>query len=75
MNEILERFNKNKVFNDGDGVEPNELALFTREQLEIAAENRDTNWITRRVINSLLKRRRGGGTRRRRRQTLKNDKV
>jgi len=75
MNDILERFNKNKVSNDGDGVEPNELALFTREQLEIAADNRDTNWITRKVITILLKRRRGGGTRRRRRKTLKNDKV
>jgi hypothetical protein len=63
MNDILERFYRNKAFNGGDGVEPNELALFTRRQLEIAADNGDTNWITKKMITILLKRRRGGGTR------------
>lgn len=75
MEVILERFYKNKMANEGDGVEPNELALFTRHQLEIAANNGDTNLITRKVIKLLLKRRRGGTRRRRRRLTLKNDKV
>ena len=72
MQEIVDNFNKNKINNFGDGAEPNELLLFTKQHLRNPERLRLTNFISKKAIEILLQRMRGGKTRRSRRSRRRN---
>lgn len=73
MQQIIDNFNKNKADNFGDGAEPNELLLFTKQHLRNPERLRLTNFVSKKAMDILFQRMGGGKTRRRsrRRQTRK----
>jgi 8-oxo-dGTP pyrophosphatase MutT (NUDIX family) len=65
MQEIVDNFNKNKENNFGDGVEPNELLVFTKQHLRNPERLRSLNFISKKAMEILFQRMRGGKTRQR----------
>ena len=74
MQEIVDNFNKNKTNNFGDGAEPNELHLFTKQHLRNPERLRLTNFISKKAMEILFQRMRGGKTRSRRRRRNRSNK-
>jgi 8-oxo-dGTP pyrophosphatase MutT (NUDIX family) len=66
MKEIVDNFTKNIENNLGDGAEPNELHLFTKQHLINPERLRLINSVTKKALAILFGRMGGGKTRRRR---------
>jgi len=74
MQKIIDVFNENKTNNFGDGVEPNELHLFTKQHLRNPERLRLTNFISKKAIEILLQRMRGGKTRQRSKRSRRRNR-